>query len=90
MNREGSAVKTVKIAIVVFLAFTLSACVVVSADSYYPYGYYPEERVVYGPPPAPRVYVAPAPVVVEPIVPFVFGGVYIHGGHGGRHGGHRR
>lgn len=94
-NREGSAVKTVKIAIAVFLAAALSSCVVAPADYYYPYAYYPEERAVYGPPPAPRAYVAPAPVIVEPVVPFVFGGVYIHGGrgnhHGGGHyGGHRR
>lgn len=83
--------KTVKIAIVaVFLAVTVSACVVAPAEVYYP-----AEPVVYGPPPpVHRAYVAPAPVV-----PFMFGGVYIHGGHGGHyrgghyrggHGGHRR
>lgn len=60
-NREVSVVKTVKIAVALFVAAALSSCVV-----------------------------APAPVVVEPVVPFVFGGIYIHGGHGGYRGGHRR
>lgn len=89
-NREVSVVKTVKIAVALFVAAALSSCVVAPAGYYDPYAYYPGEHVVYRPAPAPPVYVAPAPVVVEPVVPFVFGGIYIHGGHGGYRGGHRR
>ncbi len=88
LEQGGLVVKTVKNAVALFVAAALSVERGGAAETT-SVSYYPGEHVVYRPSPRARLR-GSAPVVVEPGVPIVFGGIYIHGGHGGYRGGHRR